>query len=377
MGILVGVNNAIACTTLIIKDNQGAIYQGRTLEFGNNISFYVSYFPTSTRFLSKAPENKVGMEYIAKYSFIGITLKIKNPNEAVVTDGINSSGLTFTQNALTETELPKISDQQNVLDATDLGSWILSQFSTVDEVKTAMNGLGIWQSPAIFSNGKYPFHIAVFDRSGKGIVIEYINGKQIISDNPIGVLTNGPAFNWHLTNLNNYAALVNTKANSSADINGYHIHSVDVGASLLGLPVDDMSPARFIRAAFYTNCAQKPSGENAIAVLGKIMNKFDRIRGVASDKKIDGGFGSNFPKELMSNEPTIAKQETNNGGDDEWVLWTTLRDLNRNLYYIRPENSLNYYKFDLNSISKKSQRFSFPVSDLPNEYTDLSKSDLP
>ena len=351
--VLLSVNSASACTTLIIKDKQGAVYQGRTMEFVD-FPFYVSYFPKLTKFISKAPHGKIGLEFIAKYSFIGITGKITNSKHIFVTDGVNSVGLTFSLNALNNSKLPEIT-QQKILDVSDLGSWILSQFSTSSEVRFALET----QQLGVVFDTTFPFHIAVFDRFGKGIVIEYIDGKQIIYDNPVGVLTNGPDFNWHLTNLNNYASLSNV-GNSRATINGYHIKSVDAGGNLLGLPSDDMSPSRFVRAAFYANYAEKPDKENAIAVLGKIMNKFDRIRGITADKdKEGGGEFDNFPEELFGN---ISK---NKSITSELVLWTSLTDLNNNIYYIRPANSLNYYKFDLNTISKKKHSFSFLVGKLP------------
>ena len=40
--------------------------------------------------------------------------------------------------------------------------------------------------------------------SGKSIVIEYVGGKLNVYDNPLGVITNSPAFDWHMTNLRNY-----------------------------------------------------------------------------------------------------------------------------------------------------------------------------
>lgn len=335
------------CTTLIIKDKQGATYQGRTMEF-MEFPFYVNYFPELTKFTSRAPKGKTGLEFVAKYAFIGVSSSDNKPQEAFITDGVNSSGLSVAFNAFNEGELSVVS-QSKVLAATNLGSWILSQFSTVSEVKNALEKQQIWQSSELFAKEIFPFHIAVFDRSGKGIVIEYINGKQIIYDNPVGVMTNGPDFNWHLTNLNNYASLSNI-GTAKASFNGHPIKAVDIGGNLLGLPSDDMSSGRFVRAAFYSNYAQKPDQSNAIAVLGKIMNKFDRIKGITADKDgvVEFAFDNN-------------KKADNSG---EWVTWTSLIDLNNSVYYIRPDHSLNYCKFDLNKIDKKSCAFSLPVNKL-------------
>lgn len=339
--------NISACTALTIKDKQGATYQGRTMEF-TEFPFYVNYFPKFSKFISRAPKGKTGLEFVAKYAFIGVSGTNNDPQETFITDGVNSGGLTVAINAFNGGKLP-VTSQSKVLAATNLGSWILSQFSTVSEVKTALEQQQVWQSSAFFAQEDFPFHIAVFDRLGKGIVIEYINGKQIIYNNPVGVLTNGPDFNWHLTNLNNYAALSNI-GTANASLNGHPIKAIDIGGNLLGLPSDDMSTGRFVRAAFYSNYAQKPDQSNAIAVLGKIMNKFDRIKGITADK--DGIVEFAFNKNKKSDNP------------GEWVTWTSLIDLKNSVYYIRPEHSLNYCKFDLNKIDKKSRAFSLLVSKL-------------
>ena len=50
-------------------------------------------------------------------------------------------------------------------------------------------------------------HWRVGDSSGKQIVIEIEEGVPHIYDNTVGVITNAPGFQWHLTNLSNYVNL--------------------------------------------------------------------------------------------------------------------------------------------------------------------------
>ena len=44
----------------------------------------------------------------------------------------------------------------------------------------------------------------VADTKGKSIVIGKTKEGLKVYNNPIGVLTNSPTFDWHLTNLNEY-----------------------------------------------------------------------------------------------------------------------------------------------------------------------------
>ncbi|MBU1151082.1 MAG: linear amide C-N hydrolase [Proteobacteria bacterium] len=81
----------------------------------------------------------------------------------------------------------------------DLSHWLLGNFATVDEVKTAfprVKVVGVY----VPQLGMVPgFHAAVHDARGNNIVVEFINGETKIYDNPIGVMTNKPTFDWHLT----------------------------------------------------------------------------------------------------------------------------------------------------------------------------------
>jgi choloylglycine hydrolase len=346
---IVNLNNANACTTLTIKDNQGNIYQGRTMEFGDGLpKVYLNYYPKGSKFKANAPVGSSPLNYDAKYAFIAATGIADKSNQLLVADGINTQGLTVALNMFGQSKGSSTTARTDILDADSLGKWILSQFATTKEAAKAISQQPIWFEPTVFGK-PFPFHIAVFDRSGSGIVLEFIEGKLTISDNPVGVMTNGPYFKWHLTNLNNYTTLSNI-GNSTSIWNGYHIAFVDIGGNTLGLPSDDSSSGRFVRAVFYTNYAVKPDQSNATAVLGKIMNKFDRVNGVT---RTNG-----------KSSESLSSRDTINKSPSEWTIFTTLRDLNNNIYYIRTENSINYSKFDLNLIAQKSQPFSIPFNDL-------------
>lgn len=348
-GAVFNITTANACTTLIIKDTQGGVYQGRTMEFGDGLpQMYLNYYPVGSKFKANAPEGRKPLNYKAKYAVLETVGQIDKTNQMSALDGINSQGLTVTANAFGISKVIDTKASSNVLDGDSLGQWILSQFATVDEVKAAIAKQSIWFETTILGV-KFPLHLAVFDRSGKGIVIEFVNGKLEVNDNPVGVMTNGPEFNWHLTNLNNYTSLSNV-GNGTAKWNGYTLQQVDIGGNTLGLPSDDSSSGRFVRAAFYSNFAAKPDPANAVTTIGKIMNKFDRIKGVTETNS--------------SSTEALASTNGAKSYPSEWTIFTTLRDLNNNTYYIRTETSLNYAQFDLNTIDKTPKPFSIPFRDL-------------
>ena len=57
-----------------------------------------------------------------------------------------------------------------------------------------------------------------------------------VYDNPVGVMTNGPKFDWHLTNLDNYTFLSNVDR-SSASFGSYKAAQPDSGIATAGLGV--------------------------------------------------------------------------------------------------------------------------------------------
>src|SRR5437667_69808 len=83
--------------------------------------------------------------------------------------------------------------------------WILISFDSIEQVRAAVKNVYVFaQALPQMNNQVFPLHYAVYDTTGKGIVIEYVNGQLHVYDNEIGVMTNSPAYPWHLTNLNNY-----------------------------------------------------------------------------------------------------------------------------------------------------------------------------
>ena len=79
-------------------------------------------------------------------------------------------------------------------------------------------------------------------------------GKLKIFDNPLGVMTNSPAFDWHMTNLRNYIAL-NPRNVPPVKIEGETFRALGQGSGMLWLPGDFSPPSRFVRAAVFSATA--------------------------------------------------------------------------------------------------------------------------
>ena len=77
-----------------------------------------------------------------------------------------------------------------------------------------------------------------------------MDGKLKVYDNPLGVLTNSPTFDWHLTNIRNYVKISAVDA-GPLKIAGMTFAPLGQGSGLLGIPGDPTPPSRFIRALAY------------------------------------------------------------------------------------------------------------------------------
>jgi penicillin V acylase-like amidase (Ntn superfamily) len=359
------VGNSFACTALIITDANGVAYQGRTFEFAANIPSNLTYFPVGTQIISETPDGKAGVTFNTKYAMLGTSAKVTpNAKQDAIVEGVNDQGLTISLNAFSDNVAPKIdADASKALSAVDFGAWALGNFQNVAQVKEALQNkqVNLWLPRiALMGNLDAPVHFALFDKTGAGIVIEFTQGQVMVYDNPVGVLTNTPAFPWHLENLNHYTQLSNLDKNSG-QFNKLKVNAPDSGNALAGLPSTQISSGRFVKGAFYTNYVRKAkTPEDAISMLSHVMNNFDR----PYDLSID-------PAGSVSATEGVG----NTGPATEVTYFTVMNDLVQNHFYIRYVTSMHFTKVDLKQLAVLKQIKAIPTEKV-NELGGLDATQL-
>lgn len=345
--------SAMACTSLLYTDAQGAPYAGRTMELPMELPYQVAYFPAGSAFGSQVKAHPA-LTYQSKQAFIAVAVEDPITKDLKVVEGMNEGGMSFSVLAFASTEGPRdmVHKTQAALAAIDLGAWALSNFHTVAEVKAALNKQPVLVT-ALLPLGlmKTPFHYTLHDATGASIVIEFANGKQNVIDNPIGVMTNGPELQWHLTNLNNYTFL-NNKDQSKLTLNGVHLQQPDSGIATVALPASNTSVGRFVRAVYYAQFAEKSkTSAEAVHTLAQVMNNFDRPRGITIDERF---------KESVENiaAPAVTGQRLYTS---EYTSWTALSDLRQRKFYVRSFGALNYVDFDLNQLKTLKAKKALPL----------------
>jgi choloylglycine hydrolase len=234
----------------------------------------------------------------------------------------------------------------------------LGNFKSVEEVKQAMaNGqTEIWVpvSP-LDPKAPLPLHYAINDKTGNSIVVEFTDGKAHVYDNPVGVLTNGPFFPWHLQNLQNYT-FSNVDKNTG-QLGKLKLATQDGGIALTALPSAQTSQGRFVKAAFYANYVRKAkTPDEAVTTLAHLMNNFDRPYDLTVDEA--GGTGDGVRSSGTSSEVTT---------------WTTLQDLSRNLLYFRSIEAMNWAVIDMAKLKDVKQIKTVSTSDVDRAGADSFK----
>lgn len=265
-----GTLRSVACTGISLSASDGSYVQARTIEWSHSPlkSEYV-IIPRGEELRSYTPTGANGLKFKARYGVVGLAVVERE----FIAEGINESGLSaglffFPQYG---SYVPYDSTLASVtLADLQVVQWILTQFSTIDQLKTAINDVrvvGLERSAVV--------HWRIGEPSGKQVVMEIVGGTVNFYDNTVGVLTNAPGFPWHLANLSNY---VNLRAGDapSQTLGTQEVLPIGSSSAMLGLPGDFTPPSRFVRAAFFRNTApQRADGWATVQECFHLLNNFD------------------------------------------------------------------------------------------------------
>lgn len=266
---------AKACTHITLKGTDGTIVSARTLEwetFDLNMNFTV--IPRNTQFTSfPMPDKKAGISWKGKYGMVGNDIL-----NLTLADVMNEKGLTVLMLYFPGTAEYQVYDPDKSAEsitAANFVQWVGSQFATVDQVRKALNSIRVvtFSHPAV--GGQVDMHWAIADPSGDQIVVEYTNGKLQVYDSNLGVMTNSPSYDWHLTNLRNYINM-RPVAWPDMEIADMVLKPIGMGTGMLGLPGDITPPSRFVRAVAFTQSARKTTGAyDTVRETFRILDNFN------------------------------------------------------------------------------------------------------
>ena len=162
----------------------------------------------------------------------------------------------------------------------EVASLVLAGAGSVREAVDLVSDVTVWNRVEDLLGAVLPIHLVLFDAGGDAAVVEWVGGERHVHENPVGVCTNAPPFDWHVTNLRNYVNLSATNV-SPVDLDGVSVKGLGEGTGLLGLPGDWTPPSRFVRATAITHATLPAESADAAMVAAlHIANAFDIPKGV-------------------------------------------------------------------------------------------------
>ncbi len=223
-------------------------YQTKDFYFGRNLDLHMSYNETVTVTPRNFPLRfRYGKVIGDHYAMIGMaTVSEGYPlyYEATNEKGLSLAGLNFPDNA---TYYSKAENMDNIAPF-ELIPWLLGQCATAAEAVEFLEKLNLWNIPFSQQFPLSPLHWLMADKTGS-IVIEPLADGLHLCENPVGILTNNPPFEYHLYNLVNYMNLtVEIPKNRFSEKVLLKPYSLGMGG--IGLPGDLSSGSRFVRATF-------------------------------------------------------------------------------------------------------------------------------
>ncbi len=336
-----------ACTSFLLKGNDGGFVYGRTMEFGLPLKSQLTVIPRNLPMPGVGVDGKpgTGLNWTSKYAAAGMN----GLGMPILVDGMNEKGLVGGLLNAPNTAVYQVvapADSASSIASIQMLMYALTNFSTVEEVKAGFQKIKINRStiPA-YNNQSAPVRMTLHDAKGKSIVIEYLKGELVITDNPAGVMTNDPAFRDQLNNIGNYANLTNVEKNPMV-INGATYAPPSSGSGLHGLPGDYLSPSRFIRALFLTKsvpATYSTAQQNNTA--WHILGSFDIPPGAISLPATNAYGGG--------------------AGGIEVTEWSVVADNKNMTYNLKMFETTNIYSFDMKKMDVNAKEIKYIKLDKP------------
>ena len=246
---------SFACTGIVLKTVNDDYFVSRTMEWGTFIlDANIVVMPRGGHFTGETEKGATGMEWSAKYGFVGISLN-KEFNY-YLGEGLNEKGLcvcAFYFPGYASYKPYSKNDEKYMVSQLQLPSYLLQRAASIEDVKEIMRDIVVTPVYMDLIGIVPPLHWRVTDRDGHVLIIEIVNNGEVkLYDSEIGVITNAPGYDWHMTNLRNYVNLQPDPQPTMKLSNTLNLAPLGAGSGFLGIPGDFTPPSRFVRAAAYS-----------------------------------------------------------------------------------------------------------------------------
>lgn len=306
------------CTAITYKTNN--FYFGRNLDVERSYNERVIITPRNFLLKMRCVESLK-----THYAIIGMATVIDDFPlyfDATNEKGLSMAGLNFPENA----DYKPLEENLNNITPFEFIPYILGKCKNIYEALEEVNKINLVNVNFSDNLPLSPLHFIISDRT-KSITVESVKNGLKIYENPVGVLTNNPTFDYHLMNLNNYMTLNEGKGENKFS-NELKFNNYSLGLGALGLPGDFSSASRFIKATFVKYKSKSGSGEN------ESVNQFFHILDSVS-----------MPKGCV-----LMKSS-----EYEYTRYSSCCNTDKGIYYFKTYDDFNIIKTDMNSFDLESK----------------------
>lgn len=218
------------CTSLTLETKNGQHLFARTMDFTLDMNQEVIIIPRHYQW-----NNITGEIINTKHATVG--MGINHQGRIIMADGVNEAGMTCATLYFPgfATYSQSIDDNKTNLAPFDFVAWSLTQFNSVKELKKSVDSITFLDIPLPDLGLTPPLHWILADKWGDCIVLEPTNEGLKMYDNPLGVMTNSPEFNWHLQNLRQYIGL-KSQPFAPTEWSNLPLSAFGQGSGSMGLP---------------------------------------------------------------------------------------------------------------------------------------------
>ena len=270
------------CTAVHFMDR----YFGRNLDLEYCYQEAVTITPRNFPFVFRREKR-----FDRHFAMIGVATVSDNYPlyyDAVNQAGLSMAGLNFPGNAFYGTE----KEGMHNIAPFELIPWVLCQCRTLREAKKLLQNTNLTATPFAPEYPLSDLHWMVADDTGS-ITVEPQKCGLVITENPVGVLTNNPPFDYHLHNLCNYMHLTENDPQNTL-VTAVNLTPYSRGMGAMGMPGDLSSASRFVRAVYTKFHSVTPDDELAA------VNQFFHILGSVAQQEGCVRVGDSFEKTVYS-----------------------------------------------------------------------------
>ena len=272
------------CTAISLKTDSH--YFGRNLDLDRTYGEEITVMPRRRKIAFGC-----GVTCMEHYAVIGMAKVVETDGEknggyplffdAVNEQGLAVAGLNFPHNAYYVPKKNAPSDRYAVA-SFELIPWLLTRCGSVSEAKNLLERTVITDECFSEELPPTPLHWMISDKE-EDAVIECTERGMSVTDNPCGVLTNNPPFEYQYAELKKYSHLTAEFRDSGEDLTGKHgerYFTNSLGLGAMGLPGDSSSASRFVRAFFLRKNSPVSGGEaETVSQLFHVLSSVEVVKG--------------------------------------------------------------------------------------------------